>query len=152
MAKFILVLGIDEGLFTTVYGKHDEWSCGFHLLGEDCTANEATTSLNDPNMLCCVVQDNETHWKLVMNYYKNGGFVVYFGIYGEFSAPDMLNRTFGVQWKFSAYTKYDFELTPLGIQLLGNAITEQQYSKSNLLSVPKEDRIIVAKKYRTLNE
>ncbi len=154
MTKFILLLGIEEDLFTTVFGQRVEWSCEFQILGDDCTVIEATKALNDPNILCCVVQDtdNETHLNLITNHYNNGGFVAYFGIYGVFNAPTTLNQFFGVQWKYSAYTRHEYELTPVGIQLLGNAITEQQYSKSNLLSVPKEDRILVAKKYRTLEE
>ena len=154
MTKFILLLGVEEDLFMTMFGQRVEWSCEFLVLGDDCTIIEATNALNDPNILCCVVQDsnNETHWNLVTNHYNTGGFVAYFGIYGEFSAPTTLNQSFGVQWKYSAYTRHEYELTPVGIQLLGNAITKQRYSKSNLLSVPKEDRILVAKKCRTVEE
>jgi hypothetical protein len=72
MKKFILLLGIEEDLFMTVFGQCDEWSCEFQLLGDDCTANEVTKALNDPNILCCVGQDNETHWNLVTNHYNNG--------------------------------------------------------------------------------
>jgi hypothetical protein len=120
-------------------------------LDEDCSAKEASAALNDPNILCCVVQ-NDTHWNLVKSHYDKGGFVVYFGIVGEFSAPAKLNRTFGVQWRFSAYTAHDHELTSVGIQLLGDEVTEQQYTKSNMFSVPAEDRILIGKKYGTLEE
>ena len=90
-----------------------------------------------------VVQD--AHWDLVKSHYEKGGFVVYFGIYGEFNAPEMLNRTFGVQWRFSAYDKHEFQLTSVGIQLLGDEVAKQQYSKSNMLSAPAEDRILIGK-------
>ena len=152
-SSYSFLLNIDEIFFLDhMFGQRDEWSCEFQTLRDDCTADEVEKALNDPNLLCCVVEHKDTHWDLIEKYYKCGGFVVYFGYEGVFNAPDMLNKTFGVQWKFSSYMRHEFELTPVGIELLGDAITEQQYSKSNMFSAPKNDRILVAKKCRTLEE
>jgi hypothetical protein len=56
-----------------------------------------------------------------------------------------LGRIFDVEWKFSAYTAHEFVLTDVGKSILGYAITDQQYTKANLLSVPLADRILVPK-------
>ncbi len=64
----------------------------------------------------------------------------------------MLNQTFGVQWRFSAYTSHEHQLTSVGIQWIGDEVIEQQYTKSNMISAPAEDRILIGKKYGTLEE
>lgn len=156
MAKteFVLLLGVDDNLFTGCFGDSSKWKCKLESLPEDCSKSELTSMLNNPGLGCVVVEDNEgPHWKDVIAYFKRGGFVVYFGIIGEFAAPQMLSQVFGVQWSFSAYTTHVFELTEVGKQLFGDSVTEQQYSKANLLKVPKEDRIMVPKNdYATVAE
>jgi hypothetical protein len=150
--KFILLLGAQKDLFMECFGQDTAWPCELKSLGEHCSADEASAALNDTDILCCVVQNDKTHWNLVKSHYDTGGFVVYFGIYGEFNAPAMLNRTFGVQWSFSAYTKHEHQLTSVGIQWIGDEVIEQQYTKSNMISAPAEDRILIGKRYGTLEE
>jgi hypothetical protein len=153
-AQFILLFGVDEELFMTCFGERSEWKCNLESLPEDCSRALLQSSLRNPGLGCVVVEDlGGPHWRDIINYYKNGGFVVYFGIIGEYAAPEKLSREFDLQWRFSAYTRYEYELTSVGKQILGDAITEQEYSKSNLLSVPAEDRILVPKHtYATIEE
>ena len=134
------------------FGKDAAWPCKLKILGENCSAKEASAAWNDPNILCCVVQNFETQLEFGKSHYDKGGFVVYFCIYREFNAPAKLNQAFGIQWRFLAYTKEEHQLSSVGIQWLGDEITEQQYTKSNMLSVPAEDRILIGKKYGTLKE
>ena len=88
---------------------------------------EVSVDLNDPNIqhlvLCCPTLRH--HWHLVKSHYDKGSFVVYFGIYGEFNAPAKLSQAFGVQWRFSAYTKHEHQLSSVGIQWLGDEVTAQ---------------------------
>ena len=72
---------------------------------------------------------------------------MFFAIEGVFALPSQISARFGVDWEFSGYTKYEFVLSDAGKQLLGEAIVEQQYSKSNLVSVPPQDRILIPKPY-----
>jgi predicted NUDIX family NTP pyrophosphohydrolase len=145
--NFVLLFGVDSDLFKTCFGKDDdEWSCKIESLTEDCTSSELQGMLSRPDLLSVVVQDLDSpHWDAVVSYHQAGGFVVYFGIYGELDAPSALSGVFGLNWRYSAYTKESYELTPVGIQCLGDVITEQQYTKSNLVSAPEEDRIMIGK-------
>lgn len=152
--EFILLLGVDDSLFMACFGDRSTWKCRLESLPEDCSSSQLTSMLQNPGLGCVVVEDvGGPHWTEVINYYKNGGFVVYFGIIGEYAAPKKLSQEFDLQWSFSAYTRYEYELTSVGKQILGDAITEQPYSKSNLLEVPVEDRILVPKhSYATVEE
>ena len=150
--KFVLLLGVDESLFKACFGKSEEWTCAFQTLSDQCKESELKDALADPDLLCCVVQDFEAHWKIVCNYYNKGGFVVYFGIYGEFGAPRHLSSAFGLDWSFSAYTKHEYEVTSIGQHYIGDDIVKVQYSKANLLKVPAEDRILTAKKPKDIRE
>jgi hypothetical protein len=141
----VLLLAIDDNLFKTCFGADPLWPCKLECLSEKCTESELTTSLK--SSYCVVVDDEEEcpHWETVKQYYRDGGLVVWFGIFGEFSTPAFLSREFGLEWKFSAYTKHDYVLTSVGKHVLGDAISEQQYTKSNLLAVPEQDRIMIPK-------
>eukprot|EP00523_Entomoneis_sp_CCMP467_P015558 CAMPEP_0168773404 /NCGR_PEP_ID=MMETSP0725-20121227/4455_1 /TAXON_ID=265536 /ORGANISM="Amphiprora sp., Strain CCMP467" /LENGTH=220 /DNA_ID=CAMNT_0008822953 /DNA_START=37 /DNA_END=699 /DNA_ORIENTATION=- len=134
----ILFLEVDDNLFKTCFGTDNEWSCRLTSLSESSTSAQVAEALADVD---------GTHMSLVRNYYRQGGWVVFFGIYGDFAAPQQLGNLFGVDWRFSAYTKYEYVLTTAGKELLGDAITQQQYTKANLLSVPEEERILVPKPY-----
>lgn len=101
--------------------------------------------LGKPGLQAVVIQESveHPHWKLIKSYYLQGGFVVYFGIYGEFAAPATFSRELGFDWSFSAYTKHDYVVTAVGQAILGNAINRQQYTKSNLVRVPEQDRLLL---------
>jgi len=142
-SSFVLFLAVDDGLFKTCFGQDDQWPCRLESLDENCSRQDLEAKLSEkPASLVIMDTEECPHFDVVKEYYSKGGSVVYFGIYGEFAAPDALSREFGVQWKFSGYTKYNYVLSETGKRLLGDAITEQQYSKSNLLHVPESDRIL----------
>lgn len=126
-------------MFKICFGDDATWPCEFRTLGENCSAEEASIALNDPDIVCCVFQDEEIHWELIKGHCNKGGYVVYFGIEGLFDI-EFLNEGFGVKWQYSAYTRHEHELTPLGIQLLGDGV------KTNMFSVPVEDRILIGKR------
>jgi hypothetical protein len=154
-AEFVLLLGVEDDLFKTCFGDDSAWSCPLRSLPEDCSRSELTALLQHPGLGCVVIQDDDEgpHWDDVVEYYRNGGFVVYFGIYGEFAAPGKLSRAFDLDWSFSAYTRHEYELTPVGKEILGDVVTDQPYSKANLLKVPEADRVLVPKhSYATVQE
>jgi tetratricopeptide (TPR) repeat protein len=99
--------------------------------------------MDDPDIYCCVFRDE--HWGLAKRHYDAGGFVAYFGIEGMFNAPAKLSKIFDVRWTYSAYTAHEHRLTPVGIQCLGDGVTEQGCTKANMISAPEEDRIIIGK-------
>jgi hypothetical protein len=173
--KFILLLNVEDDLFKSCYGKDEEWDCELKSLGEDCSEETLEAVLADPDLLCCVVQDTDTpHWNVLHEYYYNalGGFIVFFGIYGEFAVPAKLSSTFGLEWSFSAYTNEDYVLTDVGNNtLLGgdrclgipaelDAVKQHLlemlvgpfYTKAVLLKVPPEDRILTARKPKDIRE
>jgi hypothetical protein len=80
-------------------------------------------------------------------FYDSGGLVVFFGIYGEFNAPSALSEQFDLPepWSFSAYTKHEYECTSTAMDCFGWNVKGQQYTKSNLLRVPVQDRWLVPK-------
>lgn len=115
-------------------------------LTESASSQEIQDALNSPGVKSVVIQDIGGYgWDQIMEYYRNGGLVVYFGIYGEFAAPQQLSEAFGSNWHFSGYTRYEYELTEVGKHVLGDKITSQPYSKSNLLNVPSHERMLVPK-------
>ena len=144
--KHILLLGIDHELFKSCFGRDEAWPCMIKILPENCSEASLADALCKPGLLSVVFQDFDTHYVKVREYYLNGGFVVYFGIYGEFAAPGKLSKDFGIgPWSFSAYTKHEYKLTLPALQKLGNNVTEQQYTKSNLVDAPIKDRLMVPK-------
>ncbi len=59
--KFIILLiGVQKDLLMACFGQDAAWSCELKSLGENSSAVEVSVDLNDPNILCCVVQNFET--------------------------------------------------------------------------------------------
>lgn len=147
-AGCVALIGVDKGLFISCFGKDEAWS-PFRIitLDEDSTMGEIQKVLGGSGLTSVVVdlEDDDYYLPLIKQYYEKGGRVVWFGIYGEFAAPSLISQHFGCNWKFSAYTKHPYVLTEVGKELLGNSVTEQQYSKANLLFVPEEDRVLIPK-------
>ena len=142
----ILLYDINEELFFECFGKKASWPCDFQSVGKDCSKAQLKTILHNPQLTSVIIQEHGgRHWNKVISYYKNGGFIVYFGIIGEYAAPKKLSEIFDLEWTYSAYTRHEYELTQVGKQILGDAITEQEYSKSNLIKAPVADRILVPK-------
>lgn len=144
----VALVGVDKELFVACFGKDDAWSpYKIITLDEDSTMGEIQKVLSDPGLKSVVVdlEEDDCYLSLVKEYYRKGGRVVWFGIYGEFAAPGLISKHFGCDWKFSAYTKHPYVLTEAGKDLLGDSVTEQDYSKANLLFVPEEDRVLVPK-------
>jgi hypothetical protein len=151
MGESVLLLGVDETLFKMCFGDDESWSPGrLESLDETCSQADLEEELSKSG--CVIIQEkNPPHWGIVKRFYQDGGFVVYFGIEGEFDVPSWLSKELGLQWRFSAYTKHDYELTDIGKEILGDTITEQQYTKANLLEVPDQDKIL-APKIRTFEQ
>lgn len=144
----VVLIGVDKGLFVSCFGKEDTWSpIKIITLDEDSTMGEIQKVMADPGLKSVVVdlEEDDCYLPLVKQHYEKGGRVVWFGIYGEFAAPGLISKHFGCNWKFSAYTKHPYVLTEAGKDLLGDLITEQQYSKANLLFVPEEERVLIPK-------
>jgi hypothetical protein len=141
---FVLLVGVEQHLFEGCFGNEDGWPCAFKWLDEECPLTVLASALNEEGLKSVVFQDYEgLHWDLLKGYYNDGGLLIYFGICGEFQAPVDLSSRLGFHWRFSAYTSHEYALTAIGKHYLGNAITEQPYSKANLLQVPEEDRIMI---------
>jgi len=146
MEPSIVLFDIDAGLFKVCFGEDKEWPCKLIELSESSSYQEVQDTLTSPGVKSVVIQDTEgEYWPNIMEYYRNGGLVVYFGIYGEYAAPQQLSDVFTLNWRFSGYTNYEYELTEVGKEILGDSITNQQYSKSNLVSVPSNERLLVPK-------
>mmetsp|Transcript_20723 Transcript_20723/g.30609 ORF Transcript_20723/g.30609 Transcript_20723/m.30609 type:complete len:690 (-) Transcript_20723:108-2177(-) len=142
----ILLLGIDDDLFKTCFGKDASWSCKIKSLPENCTRDVLDKALSEPDLISVAFQDFDTHYQRLKQYFFQGGFLVYFGIYGEYTAPGQLSRDLKMgPWSFSAYTNHEYKLTHKALEKLGNKITEQQYTKGNLVKAPVIDRLMVPK-------
>ena len=139
--KTILFVDANYDLFKACFMEAGEWDgCKFEVAPDPCSAENLTSLLSDNSTAAVVFQEGRTkHWEALKEYYHNGGVVVFFGIIGEFGAPYHFSSRLGFTWRFSSYTCYEFELTHKAISKLGNAVTQQQYTKSNLISVPEED-------------
>ena len=145
--KTILFLGVEVDLFTSCFGNESLWKalgCQFQSLPEPCNLAAAAEALGNKDLQCVVIEDHENEvWDLVKGYYDKGGFVVYFGIMGEFSAPSAIGGEIGADWSFSAYTTHNYLLTPVAFNYIGDAIRKQQYSKCNLVAAPEGERLMV---------
>jgi len=143
---YVLLLGVDSGLFQSCFGQEDQWApYRIECLAEDCAASRVQENMDRADLKAIVIQDDteHRHWNLLKDYYRQGGSVIYFGIYGEFQAPTRIGAELGFEWKFSGYTRHEYVVTDVAREVIGDAIAEQQYSKANLLSVPREDRWMV---------
>ena len=146
-AKTIVFIDADFDLFKACFMEEGEWdNCKFEVAPDPCSAGHLASLLSNDNIAAVVFQEGRTkHWEALKQYYEQGGVVVFFGIIGEFGAPYHFSNRLGFTWRFSSYTRHEFELTPKGISYLGNSATQQQYTKSNLISAPEEDRWMVPK-------
>lgn len=145
--KTILFVDANFDLFKACFMEDGEWeNCKFVVAPDPCDSDQLDTLLAGDGLVAVVFQYADTkHFEALKQYYENGGVVVFFGCEGEFAAPSSLSRRLGFTWRFSAYTKHEFELTPKAIAKLGSSVTQQQYTKSNLISAPEEDRWMVPK-------
>ena len=153
--SYVAFWDIDEGLFKACFGDEDSWQgCQFKYITQESSSTDIQDLFASPRLKCVIIQEiGGPNWNYIIEYYKNGGRVVFFGIYGEFGAPKALSKAFGLNWSFSAYTKHNFQLSTVGKHILGDKVTEQQYSKANLLSVPEQDRILIPKcDYETFDQ
>lgn len=151
----IVFLGVDTNLFKSCFfqGITEGWQA-FQLIEIDDEAENAESDLCSvlaKEGVCSVVFQatsiDASLLELLINFYNSGGLVVFFGIDGEFADPGILSRHFSLPelWRFSGYTGEPYELTSEATDQLGHAISEQAYTKSNLLSVPIQDRWMVVK-------
>jgi len=149
--KFILLYGVDNDKFKHCFGNENEWHCEIVRIGKGVDKNEVLiTYLKNPNLLSVVVTeiDNTPNWDSIVQYYKNdGGFVLFFGVLGITDDVAKIGSIIGREWKFSAYTKHEYDLTDVATHILGDFIKKQAYTKSNLVSAPVEDRLMVAETY-----
>ena len=157
----IVFLGVEMGLFESCFiaGIKDDvvpsksWKAFEFIVIDDESENassELSAALASDSVQSVVFQSTSIKpslLKSLVNFYNSGGLVVFFGIYGEFSAPNVLSNLFSLEepWNFSAYTSEDYEVTYRGYDYFGFSVKEQSYTKSNLLSVPIQDRLMVAK-------
>lgn len=142
--KVVLLYGIEDDLFKKCFGMDEEWSaCVLESLRDDCAAADLHRALCRPDLCCVVFMDASEHYPILRHHYEAGGFIVFFGIYGEFTAPNILHP----DWRFSAYTRHEYELTSVGKHYLGHDVTTQQYTKCNLVSAPEGHRIMIPKMY-----
>jgi len=156
----IILLGLDVDLFKSCFFPKEEepvkskqWASHKLILLDDESATasaDLSDALQKPGVLSVVFQDTELNSALLnvlKQFYDAGGLVVFFGIYGNFSDPSRLSKQFALPeaWSFSAYTKHKYEITSTAMDSIGYSVTEQEYTKSNLLRVPVQDRWMVAK-------
>lgn len=148
-SKTILFVDADYDLFKACFMEAGEWDgCKFEVAPDPCSDENLKSLLNDNSTYAVVFQDGRTkHWEALKEYYEKGGVVVFFGIIGEFGAPYHFSSRLGFTWRFSSYTRHEFELTQKALSKLGNSLPKQQYTKSNLISVPDEDRWMTPRIY-----
>eukprot|EP00956_Cyclotella_meneghiniana_P005680 scaffold7302_cov72-Cyclotella_meneghiniana.AAC.15 len=119
--KTIVFIDADFDLFKTCFMEDGEWdNCKFEVAPDPCSAGHLASLLTSDNVSAVVFQEGRTkHWEAL--------------------------KQLGFTWRFSSYTCHEFELTPKAISHLGNSAIQQQYTKSNLISAPEEDRWMVPK-------
>mmetsp|Transcript_13864 Transcript_13864/g.33292 ORF Transcript_13864/g.33292 Transcript_13864/m.33292 type:complete len:210 (+) Transcript_13864:161-790(+) len=160
--QFVLFVGVDIELFKFCFGDDKKWS-PFELrdfplpttagsaqsLGDDLRA-----VLDSPGLSSVVIQDADIFMydhvgvgQAIKQYYDRGGIVCYFGIMGEHSDLAVLNTLFDLngQWQYMACTSHEYEMTNSAQLVIGYEVMRQQYTKSNLLRVPIQDRWMVDK-------
>jgi hypothetical protein len=145
--KTFLFVDADFDLFKSCFMEAGEWeNCKFEVAPDKCSREHLASLLSGENVAAVIFMEGRTkHWEALKQYYLGGGVVVFFGIIGEYQAPYHFSNRLGFTWRFSAYTRHEFELTAKAASLLGNSVTSQQYTKCNLISVPEEDRWMVPK-------
>mmetsp|Transcript_609 Transcript_609/g.1104 ORF Transcript_609/g.1104 Transcript_609/m.1104 type:complete len:244 (+) Transcript_609:39-770(+) len=147
--KFILLYGIYDDLFKACFGKDKEWPCKLVSLPKDCDRSLLSITLSNPNLTSVVIDSIEIpHWDTIIQHYKNGGFVTFFGIIGEYAIPDYLGQIIGRPWKFYSYTRITIRVTDIGNEVLGadaDITGKEVYVKCNFVNAPAEDRIMSGK-------
>lgn len=146
--KTIVLLGIEATVFKSCFGQEAEWSPYVLVsLRNDCSLGELESVMDSNDICSLVIQELDLHLEKVRNFFDSGGLVTFFGIYGDMRDPEELCSAFGFpgQWRFSAYTTHEYELTASATDWLGYTGITQQYTKSNLLCVPVQDRWMVPK-------
>lgn len=155
--KFILLLEVDVELFKICFGRDDDEWKPYELKTlssseqKAWTVSELVAMLQDEGIQSVVVQHNMKEWtgsqvEAIQTYLNSGGVVAYFGI--EDADTAILSSTLGLppqRWRYSAYTKGEYELTGVAHEELGYGVMEQPYTKCNLLCVPVQDRWMVTK-------
>ncbi|KAL3786262.1 hypothetical protein HJC23_005340 [Cyclotella cryptica] len=145
-SKKILFVAADLELFKSCFIQGEWENCEFETAPDRCSSAQLTSLLTSNNLAAVVYMEGRTkHWEALKRYFDDGGVLVFFGIVGEFGAPYHFSSRLGFTWRFSAYTAHEFRLTPKAMSYLGSAVIEQQYTKSNLISAPEEDRWMVPK-------
>ena len=67
----IVLLGIEESLFTACFGKAEEWNCNLEFLPENCSSSTLAGALSNPGLLYLVIQDHQSgHWSAIKTFYK----------------------------------------------------------------------------------
>jgi hypothetical protein len=144
--KFILFYGIDDDLFKACFGDDHQWPCKLVSLPEDCDPSLLSITLSNPNLISVVIENTDIpHWDRIMQHYKKGGFVAYFGVIGEFAVPEHLGQIIRRPWKFYSYTRITIQVTDIGNEVLGGDTEytgKKLYVKCNFVSAPAEDRIM----------
>lgn len=144
--KRIVFVDADFELFKSCFIEGTWENCEFNIAPDRCSPAQLASLLSSCNTAAVVFMQGRTnHWEALKQYYLNGGVLVFFGILGEFGAPYHFSSRLGFTWRFSAYTSHELRLTSKAISYLGSSVTEQQYTKSNLISAPEEDRWMVPK-------
>jgi len=164
--KSIVFVGVEVDLFKMCFVEtslnvsqprqenEEQWE-EFELIVIDetsATANaDLSKSLQNPAVRSVVFQDIEeldaSLLHTLRQFYDSGGLVVYFGIDGVFTDSSALSKQFDLPeaWSYSGYTKYEYETTTIATDSIGFNVMESQYSKSNMLLVPMQDRWMVPK-------
>lgn len=129
--------------------KARAWSA--HELIQVSTNEDLVNAIQKPGEILSIVFQDTDHEASILvtlkDFYEAGGLVVFFGIEGEFGKPLELAAFFGFpgSWKFSGYTSHEYEVTYDAMDYFGPSVMTQPYTKCNLLSVPIQDRWMVAK-------
>ena len=143
----------EQSFFRSQKPPEEHWD-SFELIVLDSESSTAfadlSESLQKPGVRSVVIQDTELDSSLMSvlrQFYDNGGLVVFFGIYGVFDDPSTLSLQFNLPeaWEFQAYTRHKYEITTTARDYIGHDVKYQEYSKSNLLRVPIQDRWMVPK-------
>ena len=151
-----MFLGVDTDLFKRCFMEKEEeeaWAKYKLIIIDaelDTATNELSEALKKPGVCSVVFQETDIGDSLIStlkDYYNSGGVVVFFGIYGVYTDPSTLSTQFHLAepWSFSGYTKHQYDLTSTALDYYDYHVKDQQYTKSNLIKVPIQDRWMVPK-------
>ena len=150
--KSIVLLGVQVDLFKSCFVATESLWAPYELivLDESISSSKLSATLQKSGVCSVVFQDTDLDGSLLVTlkeYYDEGGLVVFFGIYGVYDDPSKLSVQFDLPkpWEFSAYTRYEYEITNIAMDCLGYKDMKAQRLKCNLLHVPIQDRWLVPK-------